>query len=68
MTSPSLLHETGHSNLVHWDDPLGWDGEDGGWGVQDGEHMYTQGGLKSIYGNIWQYKSIYGKNQYNVVK
>ena len=22
---------------------MGWDGEGGGWGVQDGEHMYTHG-------------------------
>ena len=27
------------SGLVHWDDPEGWDGEGGGKGVQDGEHM-----------------------------
>ena len=37
MTSPSSMHETGHSELVHWDDPEGWDGEtwDGGsgWGT-----------------------------------
>ena len=25
--------------LVHWDDPEGWDGEGGGRGAQDGEHM-----------------------------
>ena len=25
--------------LVHWDNPEGWDGERGGRGVQDGEHM-----------------------------
>ena len=24
------MHETGHSGLVHWDDPEGWDGEAGG--------------------------------------
>ena len=29
--------------LVHWDDPEGWNGEGGGGGVQDGEHMYTHG-------------------------
>ena len=28
--SPSLMHETGHPKLVHWDNPEGWDGE-GGW-------------------------------------
>ena len=36
--------------LVHWDDPEGWDGEGGGRGVQDGEHMYTRGGFMSMYG------------------
>ena len=35
---------------VHWDDPEGWDGEGGGRGVQDGEHMYTHGGFMSVYG------------------
>ena len=24
------MHETGHSGLVHWNDPEGWDGEGGG--------------------------------------
>ena len=33
-------------------DPEGWDGEGGGRGVQDGEHMYTLGRLKSMYGKI----------------
>ena len=41
IASPGLMHETGCSGLVHWDDPEGWDGEGGGRGVQDGEHMYT---------------------------
>ena len=36
--SPGLMHETGCSGPVHWDDPEGWDGEGGGRGVQDGEH------------------------------
>ena len=27
------------SGLVYWDAPEGWDGEEGGRGVQDGEHM-----------------------------
>ena len=27
------MHETGHSELVHWDNPEGWDGEGGGGGV-----------------------------------
>ena len=35
------MHETGHSKLVHWDNPEGWDGEGGGRQVQDGGHMYT---------------------------
>ena len=44
------MHETGCSGLVHWDDPEGWDGEGGGRGVQDGEHVYTRGGFSSMYG------------------
>ena len=43
ITSPGSMHETGRSGPVHWDDPKGWDGEEGGRGVQDGEHMYTHG-------------------------
>ena len=43
ITSPGSMHDTGCSRLVHWDDPEGWDGEGGGRGVQDGEHMYTHG-------------------------
>ena len=50
IASPGLMHETGCSGLVHWDNPEGWDGEGGGRGVQDGEHMYTHGGFKSMYG------------------
>ena len=52
------MHETGHSGLVHWDDPEGWDGERGGKGVQDRGHMYTHG----------RFMSMYGKNHYNIVK
>ena len=44
------MHETTCSGLVHWDDPEGWDGEEGGRGVQDGKHMYTHGGVMSMYG------------------
>ena len=43
ITSPGLMHETGCSGLVHWNDSEGWDGEGGGSGVQDGEHMYSHG-------------------------
>ena len=38
--------------------PKEWDGERGRSRVQDGEHMYTHGGFMSMY----------GKNQYNIVK
>ena len=44
------MHDTGCLGLVHWDDPEGWDGEGGGTGVQDGEHVYTRGGCMSMYG------------------
>ena len=43
MTSPSSIHETGHSKPVHWDNPEGWDGEGHGRGIQDGAHMNTRG-------------------------
>ena len=52
------MNDTRCLGLVHWDDPEGWDGEGGGSGVQDGEHMYTH---RQIYVNVWQ-------NQYNIVK
>jgi len=37
------MHETESSRPVHWDYPLGWDGEGGGMEVQDSEYMYTHG-------------------------
>ena len=37
MTSPSSMHETGHSKPVHWDNPEGGDGEGGGRGFWDGD-------------------------------
>ena len=50
ITSPGLVHDTGCLGLVHWDEPEEWDGEAGGREVQDGEHMYTNGIFKSMYG------------------
>ena len=58
IASLGSMDETGCSGLVHWDDPEGWNGEGGGRGVQDGEHMYTHG---------W-FMSVYGKNHYDIVK
>ena len=51
MASPDLMHETGCSGLVHWDDPEGWDGggrwEGGsGWGT----HVHPW----RIHKNVWQ--------------
>ena len=40
ITSPGLMHETGCSGLVHWDDPEGWDEKGGGrWGSGWGTHV-----------------------------
>ena len=43
IASPGSMHETGCLGLVHWDDPVGWDGEGDGREVQDGEYMYPLG-------------------------
>ena len=51
------MYETGCSGLVHWDDPEGWDGEGGGKGVQDGEHIHPW----LIYVNVWQKPLQYGQ-------
>ena len=37
IASPGLMHETGCSGLVHWDDPEGWDREGGGRGSRMGK-------------------------------
>ena len=50
VTSPGSMHDTGCLGLVYWDDPEGWDAEGGGRGIQDGEHVYTHSGFKSMYG------------------
>ena len=50
IASPGSMHEAGRSGPVHWDDAEGWDGEGGGSGVQDGEHVYTCGGFMLMYG------------------
>ena len=57
ITSPGSMHDRGCSQLVHWDDPEGWDGEGGGRGSGWGIHIY----LWWIHVNVWQ-------NQYNIVK
>ena len=54
-TLNSLLQRHSDINVstalsLHWDDPEGWNGEGGGRRVQDGEHMYTCGGLILIFG------------------
>ena len=43
IASPGSMHDTGCWGLSNWDVLEGWDGEGGGRGVQDGEHMYTHG-------------------------
>ena len=60
ITSPGSMHDTGCLGLVHWDDPEGWNGEGGGRGIQDGEHVYTRGGFMSIYGKPILYCKVIG--------
>ena len=45
-----MIQGAGSSQWVHWDDPEGGDGEGGGRGVQDGEHVYTHGRFMLMYG------------------
>ena len=48
--SPGLMHETGYSGLVRWDDPEGWDGEGGGRGSGWGTCVHPW----LIHVNVWQ--------------
>ena len=51
MTSPSLMHETGHSKLVPWDNSEVGDGEGGGkGGLVWGTHVH----LWLIRVSVWQ--------------
>ena len=45
------MHETGHSKLVHWDNPERWDGKGGGRGFLDRGHVYMHGWF---HVNVWQ--------------
>ena len=49
IAGPGSMQDTGCLGLVHWDDPEGCQGEGGGRGVQDGEHVYTRGGFMLMY-------------------
>ena len=51
IASPGLIHETGCSELVHWDDPEGWEWDrkwegGSGWGI----HVHPW----LIHVNAWQ--------------
>ena len=50
IASQCLMQDTACLGLVHEDDPEGYCGERGGRGVHVWEHMYTRGGLMSMYG------------------
>ena len=50
ISGPGSMQDTLSLGLVHWDDPENWYGEGDGRGTQDGEHMDTHGGFKSMYG------------------
>ena len=58
VTSPGSMQDTGCLGLVHWDDPEGWDGEEGGKG---GSGLGTCVHPWWIHVDVWQ-------NQYNIVK
>ena len=47
----SSMHEAGHSKPVFWGNPVGWDGEGGGKGVQNGG---TYVHIWLIHVAVWQ--------------
>ena len=49
--SQSLMHETGHCKLVHWENPEGWDGEGCVWA---GFRMWTHVHSLLIHVNVCQ--------------
>ena len=49
IASPGSMQDSRSLGLVHWDDPEGWDGEGGGRGFQDREHMYARGEFMFMY-------------------
>ena len=57
IASPGLMHDTGCSGLVHWDDPEGGGGEGDGRGIQNEKYM----SLTVDSSQLWQ-------SQYNIVK
>ena len=57
IASPGSMQDTGCLGLVHWDDPEGWYGEEGGRG---GSGWGTRVHLWQIHVDVWQ-------NQYNIV-
>ena len=44
------MHETGCSGLVHWDDPEGWDRDEGAGGFRMGTHVHPW----LIHVSVWQ--------------
>ena len=58
MTRASSMHEAGHSKLVLWDNPEGWDGDGGGRG-------FKMGGTRVhpwlIHVDVWQKPPYYCK-------
>ena len=57
ISSPGLMHETGHSGPVHWDDPKDGMGREVGGGFRMGIHVHPW----LIHVIVWQ-------NHYNIVK
>ena len=50
IASLGSMQDTACMGLVHWDNPEGWYGEEGGMGVHNWEFMYTCGRFVLMYG------------------
>ena len=59
MTSPSLVHETGHSKLVHWTTQRDGLGREVGGDFEAGRGAHVHPWL--IHVNVWQ-------NHHNIIK
>ena len=55
ITNPGLIHDTGYSGLVHWDDPEGWMGKEVGGAFRMGNTCTLMAHSSQCMAKIIQY-------------